>query len=418
MSPAKIGKRQVDNEIAATLVFLILAAVGWWALDSLPLAIAGALGCLTCLTLYIWQRHCLTGVSYQRRLGQTRAEFGEQVSLDLEILNDKVLPVTWLHIEDEVPATLPIRGGTITSWSPVTSRLTNVLPVLPYQRVRRHLTISCRERGLHTFGGATLRSGDPVGLRTRSSRATPTQELLVFPKCFALPLTHVASRLVIGDLRAKLALLEDPSRIAGVREYRPGDPLRSIDWRATARGTALLVRQFEPSVSLRTALFLDYRVPGALFALPPENSQQEFAIAVGASLLTALAERGVAIGLFASGTIDGAPLALAPTGAPSQLPLLLEALARSTATQPPPFASTLATESRQLRPGTSVLVVASDYPDQTLEALADLRRRHAVTAVWISGGTGTPPPRGQVDALVRAEFTDDWRDKDVLELAV
>jgi len=407
--------RKADNEIWVALTFLGLLAIAWWWLHSFPLAIVGSLGSLTTGTLYLWQRECLTAVSYRRTLTASRAEFGEEVALEIEIVNDKLLPVPWLHIEDWLPSSLELRGGTVTG-DRTTARLVNVLPLLPYQRVRRRVTVLCRERGLHLFGPAILRSGDPVGLRTRSARVEDQQRLLVYPKRFALDPLGVVSRVLIGDIRARQQFLEDPSRIAGVREYRVGDPLRSIDWRATARSAALLVRHFEPTVSLRVTLFVDFHVPQA-YSWPRDTSQLEFTIALGASLLSELAERQVAIGLFASGSVGSDLVAFSASSAPSQLSLVFEALARCSAESAVPFSSVLKAQNAHLRPGTSVVVVASDYPEQTLEALAELRRRHTVTAVWVQGDQGAPPPREQVDRLLRVGFTNDWRESDILELA-
>src|SRR6266850_4683073 len=51
----------------------------------------------------VWDRYCLVGLSYRRELGQTRAFFGEEVPLVLEVVNAKPLPLAWLEIEDAVP---------------------------------------------------------------------------------------------------------------------------------------------------------------------------------------------------------------------------------------------------------------------------------------------------------------------------
>jgi uncharacterized protein (DUF58 family) len=406
--------RDLDNELRLSAAFVGLAAIGWW-LNSLPLAIVGALGALTCVALYVWQRECLTAVTYTRTLGAARVSFGEEVTLDIEIVNDKLLPVPWLHIEDSVPSGLELIGGTVTA-DRNSARLVHILPVLPYQRVRRRIVVLCRERGDHRFGPATIRSGDPIGLRIQSRTIRDQRHLLVYPKRFALDPVGIASRVLIGDIRVRQGWVEDPSRIAGVREYRAGDPVRSIDWRASARGTGLLVRQFEPTVTQRVALFADFRVPrGPRLAL--ETSQTEFTIAVTASLLADLAERRIAVGLFAAGAVAAAPIDFAPSVAPSQLPGMLEALARCPAEGGASFPPVLSAQIGRLRQGTSVVIVASNYELLTLEALAEIRRRHAVTAVWVDGGRGAPPPREQVDALIHVEYTDDWRDNEILELA-
>src|SRR6267378_7786001 len=58
---------------------------------------------LVAATSRIWERYCLVGLGYRRSLGQTRAFFGEQVPLTLEVVNEKPLPLAWREVEDNVP---------------------------------------------------------------------------------------------------------------------------------------------------------------------------------------------------------------------------------------------------------------------------------------------------------------------------
>ena len=85
-------------------------------------------------------------------------------------------------------------------------------------------------------------------------------------------------------------MLIDPSRVAGVREYRMGDPLRFVDWRATARSTMILVREFEPSVTPRVAVFLDFKNPTLNLNIV-DAPELEFTVAVAASIVTELVAR-------------------------------------------------------------------------------------------------------------------------------
>ena len=53
------------------------------------LLVVGLILALVAAVSWIWQRYCLVGLGYRRSLGQQRAVFGEEVSLTLEIVNDK-----------------------------------------------------------------------------------------------------------------------------------------------------------------------------------------------------------------------------------------------------------------------------------------------------------------------------------------
>jgi uncharacterized protein (DUF58 family) len=405
--------RHVDGEWWAVAAGLALAGVGW-GVHAVLLAVAGTLGAATALMLWVWQRHCLTGVTYHRSLGQHRATFGEAVGLDVELVNDKLLPLTWLHVEDQLPGELTIRGGTIlSSRSELHRELVHLLPMLPYQRVRRHLVVVCDQRGEHTFGPARLRSGDPIGLHERFARSSDQERLLVYPKLFRLAGPPIASRLPLGDERSVMDLVGDPSRSAGVREYRDGDPLRHIDWRATARGGSLLVRVFEPSSALKVAVFVDMRA-----STRRRLDVVEFTVALGASVVADLCGRGVATGLYSPGSVRGQAIARAPSGSPGALPAMLELLARASPYGRSSLAELLVSEGSRLRRGASVVVVAADFTEPTLVALAALRRRLPVTAIWVSAGDDGGPPARSVDVRREVSYVDGWKQQDVMDLSL
>lgn len=407
---------RIDGEWKVAGLGLALAIGGWWA-KSILLAMAGVVVVLTALVLWITQRECLTGVRYRRQLAQHRANFGEEVALDVELVNDKLLPLTWLHVEDLMPMALTIRGGTVVSTrSERTRELQQVLPMLPFQRIRRHLVVVCDRRGVHGFGPAHLRSGDPIGYRQRHGSVQSTEEILVYPKVFRLETAGIASRVPLGDFRSRRRFLGDPSRVAGVREYRAGDPLRHIDWRATARSTSLLVREFEPTTALRVATFVDFSVPQQRWDAP-DPPELEFTVAVGASIISDLAARRVPVGLYAAATVEGRGIALPPTSSPAALPEMLELLARAWARPLASFSRALVEEGSRLGGGTTVVVVAADYTEPILVALAELRRRLSITAIWVNTGQGAPPPPDLVDAKLEARYDDDWQDRASLELA-
>ena len=81
------------------------------AAPSTPLAIIGVLGALTTGAL-LRQRECLVGVTYRHKLSETRATFDGRVTLEIEIVNDKLLPLSWLRAEEVVPFGSPSREAT------------------------------------------------------------------------------------------------------------------------------------------------------------------------------------------------------------------------------------------------------------------------------------------------------------------
>lgn len=73
-----------------------------------------------------------------------------------------------------------------------------------------------------------------------------------------------------------------------LREYTPGDPPKSIAWKASARRDRLLIRQNESEVPIRTTLFVDHSAPtrwGA-FGTRPLDLMTELAATVAQSSLS------------------------------------------------------------------------------------------------------------------------------------
>src|SRR6185437_10580792 len=105
----------------------------------------------------------------------------------------------------------------------------------------------------------------------------------IYPKLFDLEFPVPASRRIVGLRSANRVILTDPSRTIGVRSYQVGDPLRHVEWRASARSRDLQVRIFEPTTDLTMAIFLNFRVPS--FTWTAEDAPElEFCISLAASL--------------------------------------------------------------------------------------------------------------------------------------
>jgi uncharacterized protein (DUF58 family) len=99
-----------------------------------------------------------------------------------------------------------------------------------------------------------VESSDIAGL-FRSRRPSPDSEVaLVLPR-----FTSLAGRPQARELEASVAAPRAGSgtELFGVREYRPGDSLRRIHWRSSARHGELVVREYEPPGVQTLGIFCD-----------------------------------------------------------------------------------------------------------------------------------------------------------------
>jgi uncharacterized protein (DUF58 family) len=251
----------------------------------------------------LWSRRALHAVTV-RRVHNSRAFPGEEVEVRLEVANRSWLPVLWLRLHDSVPAAL-VQAGARGNRQAVS--------LGPYERVTLSYWLRSQRRGYYRLGPLTTRSGDLLGsaaYEAHPAGADDSSFIIVYPHVVPLRRLGLPSQSPFGIIPSRQRIFEDPSRPRGVRDYSPGDSLRQIDWKTSARLQSLQVRRFEPAIALATAIFLN--LDPAAYPVPHHIVPPEMGIVVAASLAAHLAGQRQAVALVTNG-LD--PLALAPAPA-------------------------------------------------------------------------------------------------------
>ena len=308
------------------LVALALLAA-WTEREAAVFAIAALLALVGAARL--WADRALTNVGARHELLDGRAFPGDSVRLRLVAGNAKLLPLAWIRVRSAIPPALT-PSEVRRSW-PGLDRggyLQGVAGLPPRGQAVWDFDLPCRARGVHAIGPLELTSGDPFGFFARRSLEDESCEVVVYPR--VVPLRHLGFPLSagFGAVQRRRSLEEDPSRSAGVREYRAGDPLRRIHWKATARQARLQVRLIEPAAAPALLLVL----AADSFDFPWTRYREdlfELAVSALASIAWRAIEDGWQVGLLANAEHE---IRLLPASAPDQLSQMLEALARATAT--------------------------------------------------------------------------------------
>ncbi len=141
-------------------------------------------------------------------------------------------------------------------------------------------------RGLYQRESLRLRSRDLLGLREQHLDWPLSVRLLVLPRSEALEQWSLLNWLRPGFQSSH----SDPDRSGQgeefyrVREYRPGDPLRTIDWKATARARTPIVREFSQAQEERGITLLLHLGTQALCTGNARQTNVEAAVRAAASL--------------------------------------------------------------------------------------------------------------------------------------
>lgn len=217
-----------------------------------------------------------------------RAFLGETVSVHLTLTNNSRLGVPWIQIHESIPPELRLEPSA-----------QHALALKGKESQNFTYQVKALQRGYYRLGPLQLSSGDLFGLVQPRHGVLPPGYLTVYPRIIPLTQLGLPSRLPFGTIAGRQKLFEDPARPMGVRDFRSGDSLRQINWKASAHTQALLVRTLEPAISLETMILLDLH--SATYERRERHYSTEWAIATAASIATFLINQRQAVGLASNG---------------------------------------------------------------------------------------------------------------------
>ncbi|HEY5595427.1 MAG TPA: DUF58 domain-containing protein, partial [Nitrospiria bacterium] len=146
------------------------------------------------------------------------------------------------------------------------------------------------KRGLRTLPPLTLRTTFPFGFFHKSLIRPQSQTVLVYPRILPMPPSLQTARARDGqdheDRRRGFG-----SELHNLRDYTSADDARGIHWKASARESKLLVKEYERDEEGRAHLVLSNRIPEER---RPEEEPQDFerAVVLTASLAREFNRRG------------------------------------------------------------------------------------------------------------------------------
>lgn len=243
-----------------------------------------------CIGIYVWSQWVIPYSLKQLRLErhfQPNAFLGERVPVQLIMENDSRLPIPWVQFVESVPIALRTEKPADQA---VTFR--------PREKKIISYDIMAMRRGYYRVGPMLLSTGDLFGFSEKSSRLSANY-LTIYPKIIPLHKLGFTSRLPFGTLQSKQRLFEDPARPSGVRNFRSGDSLRHINWKVSARKEALLVKTFQPAISLETMILLNLNTGD--YHDRNRYDGPEWSIIVAASLAAHLISTRQSVGLAING---------------------------------------------------------------------------------------------------------------------
>ncbi len=225
-------------------------------------------------------------IAVTRRIQPMRSIGDEDVEVTLTVTNKSPRPIESLQLEDNVPDELEVKSGT--------SRL--MLSLRPGEVAGFSYRLSNPKRGTHELGPIQVAFTDNLKLRSVIAELSNVDQFLVLPKIEKLGTIDLKGRRV-GPWPGLV-----PSRRMGIgteffeiSAYIPGDDLRRVNWKASARAGELVTNEFEGEQVVDILVVLDCSedVMSDLF----DYDALEFQVQFAASLCSQLIMQGNRVGL-------------------------------------------------------------------------------------------------------------------------
>jgi uncharacterized protein (DUF58 family) len=308
------------------------------------------------LIAWLWARSLSRNLHLIREVRFGWAQVGDLLEERFSLRNEGRFPGIWVEMLDR---------STMPSYNPSCVTGVGIMNENHWQTQGE-----CKRRGVYTLGPTSIVSGDPFGIYSVEKHYPAYSTMVVMPPVLPLPMIEVAPGGRAGEGIPRADAPERTVDAASVRDYQPGDSLRWIHWKTSARKGSLYVRLFDGAPVGDWWIFLD--LDASCQAGREENSTIEHAVVLAASLASRAMTEGRTFGLVAQA---GESLFwMPPREGATQFWDVLRALAVVT-----PGARPLGDLLCQMHPRegarSSLILITPDVGGRWLEALLPLARR-------------------------------------------
>jgi len=187
---------------------------------------------------------------FERRLLKTRIVRGGFTGVRVEVSNPS-----------ESAVTVTVRDSFSTRrLKPVLGNYARKLKIEPWEKVVYSYFLRAEEEGVAQVGPASILMQDYFGFFRAEKFIEKLDRVIILP-----PIKEIEESVIeYGSSHDFVSLGEHTSKTTGVsteyvssREYVPGDDLRFVDWKATARTGKLIVKEFEAQTSSSYLIIVD-----------------------------------------------------------------------------------------------------------------------------------------------------------------
>ena len=263
------------------------------------------------------------GLSVTLSFDQAELSAGQSGSISEVVTNNKIIPVPILHVKfscDRAIRFVQVEDSARTD----RTYKNDIFSLMFYQRITRTLPFTCRQRGYYTLESADL-AAYPLFLQEALPMSLPQfSELYVFPEPADAERLMPVFRRLTGEIIVRRRLIPDPFAFSGIRDYTLQDPLKTVNWKASARTGALKVNTFDGTSGGRVCLITNLEDDGVW----KRTQLMEMTLSIACSLAGKCLENGIEIVWYANAGSKTRPYTVVSASGITQYADILRASSR------------------------------------------------------------------------------------------
>lgn len=185
------------------------------------------------------------GISAQRILPEKLSN-GDENPVKIDIKNNYGFKIS-VKVIDEIPFQFQKRDFLIEK------------QIVPGRNSFFQYILEPKERGEYSFGSLNVYVSSPLGFVSKRFNFQKDANLPSYPSFIHLrkyELMAIQSEFLIGGIK-KIRKLGHTMEFEQIKEYVPGDDIRTINWKATSKTNRLMVNQFQDEKSQRIFMLID-----------------------------------------------------------------------------------------------------------------------------------------------------------------
>ena len=202
----------------------------------------------TFLFSFLWCKFVFKQLTGFQKIESKDYYVDDNITIQSFIDNDTLLPVPHVEVHDTTIGKISDEKDCLS-----------VFNLTPTEREIINSNAIAKYRGIYELGPLEVSISDIFGIFTFKRNIYSNTYFKIYPRIYDIEKFNLKSMQSYGTMSTKQKTYEDNTSISDIRKYYPGDSVKRIHWKISARMGSFYVKNYEMTGSASVYIFLDFR---------------------------------------------------------------------------------------------------------------------------------------------------------------